>query len=125
MLFFLSPSTFKSDRLLGPIKNETFLRTSRLMVKAAENYSKIVSSLSNAKNVSTNSAEIISLHSVQVKIQSYMRQIDRRTSLRCYQAWKNNHPDSFTAYHKARNKVIALDGKLEEICKKNNIRINS
>jgi len=49
-------------RFLGPIKNETFLRTSKLMVKAAENYSHIVSTLSNVKNLSANSVEILSLY---------------------------------------------------------------
>lgn len=108
-------------RFLGPIKNETFLRTSKLMVKAADNYSKIISQLSNVENLSVSSAELLALHPVQKQIRRYMRQIDRRTSLNCYQAWKTNHPDSYTAYHNARNQIIALDNKLEEICKNNNI----
>jgi|GEM_PF-6690338 len=112
-------------RFLGPIKNETFLRTSKLMLKASDNYSLIVSSLSETKQLSANSPEILSLHPIQEKIQRYMRQIDRRTSLRCYQAWKENHPDSYDAYHSARNRIISLDNELEEICRKNDIPFNS
>jgi hypothetical protein len=108
-------------RFLGAIKNETFLKTSRLMEKTAESYSQIINSLSNVQGLTASSSEFNSLHTVRAKIHKYMQQIDRRVSLRCYQAWKDNNPDSYNSYYTARDKILSLEMRLKEICKNNNI----
>ena len=40
-------------------------------------------------------------------IVKYMNQIDRRQTLRCYNEWKNEHPNSFSAYQEAKSIAIS------------------
>ena len=51
-------------------------------------------------------------------IVKYMNQIDRRQTLHCYNEWKNEHPNSFSAYQEAKSIAIDLDSKFADIQKK-------
>ncbi len=113
-------------RFLGPRKIKTFLRSSRLMAKTVEKYAHLIDNIDSKYETkqwefTVHCSEFIAIYPLQEKIRKYMRQIDRRSSLRCYQEWKNDHPKSFEAYHSARNRAFTIDKKLQSICAKHNI----
>lgn len=100
-------------RFLGPIKIETFISSSKLMVKAVNKYSQYITFLSEKLQqegyvIDANSTEFTRIHKTEKQINKYMKQIDRRSPMRCYKEWRESHPESFNDYQEARGKALPL-----------------
>ena len=125
----MSGKTRINRRYLEPIKQETFLRTSRMMVKTVDEYDFFLDNLlPEGKECELESFEenfmVEKLLELHQKVYKYMRQIDRRESLRCYNEWRVNQPESFSAYQRARTKVMKLQkAKLKQASLKYNFNI--
>ena len=117
----MSGKTRYNRRYLGPIEIKTFLSTSRKMVKAVDEYestlNNLLSDYVDYQDFEKNN-DIYKLLDLFKNVSRYMRQIDRRQTLRCYSEWRNDHSESFSAYQNARSRAINLDSKLEDAKRK-------
>ncbi len=117
----ISGKTRYNRRYLGPIQIKTFLSTSNRMNSKVDDYEMILNKLLYDSDNSENKNDyFLQLMELNKKIIKYIKQIDRRETLRCYTEWKNNHTESFLAYQEARKKAIRLDSKLEDVKNKLN-----
>lgn len=117
----MSGKTRYNTRYLGPIKIKTFINTSKKMVIQVNEYENLINRLSNDnekfKDVEKQTY-YFQLFDHFNNIVKYMNQIDRRQTLHCYNEWKNEHPNSFSAYQEAKSIAIDLDSKFADIQKK-------
>ena len=106
----MSGKTRYNTRYLGPIKIKTFINTSKKMVIQVNEYENLINRLSNDnekfKDVEKQTY-YFQLFDHFNNIVKYMNQIDRRQTLRCYNEWKNEHPNSFSAYQEAKSIAIS------------------
>lgn len=115
--------THYNRRYLGPIQIKTFLNTSKSIASKVLEYEAILNKLlvnryddSTFSNIEKNN-DVYQLSILNKRMIKYMEQIDRRERLRCYADWKDNNPESFSIYQKARTKIIELNAKLEDVKK--------